>query len=293
MTKIMDKKIIEEIKKLFENVGQIKNCDYSTVPTLGKYFKEISDEIKSEDNFGDIFNSTAQSNLRSWDNCRRVFHRAAYQRNPDSADMPTPPECKCNICGVDCNGMNCRICNNSLALNLAFYLSSWGMYRSSFLKKYDHTVHIGAVKILMESKYLPLFDPLLWKNKPCLYKKLVKNVYERLFVYYALYASKKTRQNGNTYNVTDTLITKIILGVYGCMPSYDRYVKKAIYNIGGTNKITLAKNNLDLVMHEVVILAHIFYPLILHILKTKTSWDKCDLYTPMKILDMILFSLGK
>jgi len=287
----MEIKIIEEVKKLFNEAKPIKEGDYNSIPEPDVYFNGIEDLISKD--FGDILNSVPQSNLRSWDNCRRVFRRAAYQRNPESADLPTHPECKCDICGEDCKGMKCRLCDNSLALNLAFYLSSWGMYRSSFLKKYDHTVHIGAVKILMDSKYLPLFDPWLWYNKPCKYKDLVKDIYERLFEYYAHYASKKTRQKGKPYNVTDTLITKILLGVYGCIPAYDKNVKKAIYNIGGTNKITLIPYNLDKVLHEVVVLAHIFLPIINMMLpKSKTGWDKCGLYTPMKLLDMILFSLG-
>lgn len=34
-----------------------------------------------------------------------------------------------------------------LALNLAFYLASWGMYRgSSFLLQYDYTIHKKAVR---------------------------------------------------------------------------------------------------------------------------------------------------
>ena len=287
----MEIKIIKEVKKLFNEAKSIKEGDYDSIPELDVYFNEIED-LMSKD-FGDILNSVPQSNLRSWDNCRRVFRRAAYQQNPESADLPTHPECKCDICGEDCKGINCRLCDNSLALNLAFYLSSWGMYRSSFLKKYDHTIHIGAVKILMESRYLPLFDPWLWYNKPRKYKELVKDVYERLFEYYAHYASNKTRQNGKPYNVTDTLITKILLGVYGCIPAYDKNVKKAIYNIGGINKITLIPYNLDKVLHEVVILAHIFLPIInMMLLNSKTGWDKCGLYTPMKLLDMILFSLG-
>lgn len=41
-----------------------------------------------------------------------------------------------------------------LALHLAFYLASWGMYRgSSFLLQKDYKVHIPVVKILMEEQY--------------------------------------------------------------------------------------------------------------------------------------------
>ena len=44
-----------------------------------------------------------------------------------------------------------------LALHLAFYLASWGMYRgSSFLLQKDYKVHIPIVKIIMEKQYNPL-----------------------------------------------------------------------------------------------------------------------------------------
>lgn len=43
-----------------------------------------------------------------------------------------------------------------LALHLAFYLASWGMYRgSSFLLQKDYKVHIPIVKIIMEKQYNP------------------------------------------------------------------------------------------------------------------------------------------
>ena len=40
-----------------------------------------------------------------------------------------------------------------LALHLAFYLASWGMYRgSSFLLQKDYKIHIPVVKMLLERK---------------------------------------------------------------------------------------------------------------------------------------------
>lgn len=289
----METKIIEKIKELFEKGETVEGCNYKNVDTLNEDFTTIEDLLKLSTNFGDIFNSVKQSNLRSWDNCRRVFRRAVYQRNPNSKDLPTIPECECKICGDACQGMNCRLCDNSLALNLAFYLSSWGMYRSSFLKKYDHTIHIGAVKILMDSQYAPLFDPWIWKKAPCRFKCLVNSVYEKLWNYYTPYAKAKVKSNGNTYTVTDTLITKILLGVYGCMPAYDKYVREVIRLIGGTNKIVLTPSNIPKVLDEIILLAHIFLPIINLILnQNRGTWDRCELYTPMKVLDMILFSLG-
>ena len=45
-----------------------------------------------------------------------------------------------------------------LALHLAFYLASWGMYRgTSFLLQKDYKVHIPVVKMLQEERYNPLF----------------------------------------------------------------------------------------------------------------------------------------
>ncbi|WP_298536796.1 hypothetical protein [uncultured Algibacter sp.] len=45
---------------------------------------------------------------------------------------------------------NPKLDNNTLSLNLAFYLASWGMYRgSSGLLQKDYKIHIGVVKKIM------------------------------------------------------------------------------------------------------------------------------------------------
>lgn len=112
-----------------------------------------------------------------------------------------------------------------LALHLAFYLASWGMYRgSSFLLKRDYKTHIPAVKLIMEPKYDMLwdFDPakqnanevdlLLFgrtkeKDANCLFEKLNNS-----------YGEDKP---------TDTLITKILLGTFACIPAFDTFFKES------------------------------------------------------------------
>src|SRR6266849_4912618 len=45
------------------------------------------------------------------------------------------------------------------ALQLGFYLASWGMYRASgFLPKYAYTVHLGVVECVSKSKFSPLWN---------------------------------------------------------------------------------------------------------------------------------------
>lgn len=54
---------------------------------------------------------------------------------------------------------------NHLALHLAFYLASWGMYRgSSFLLQKDYKVHIPVVKIIQQKNFDYPEKPLKYKH---------------------------------------------------------------------------------------------------------------------------------
>ena len=212
-----------------------------------------------------------KSSLRSWDNCRKVFLNASWEQNGTTC-------AKLNV-GDDCRGGHGTICDNCLALNLGFYLASWGMLRNSFLREYDHTVHIGAVGILMDKMYNDLFDPSLCLTNPKRYVNLTAQVYESLYDYYDRYASAVCRANGSKYYVSDTLITKIILGVYGCMPAYDTYFKAGIGKYGCTQRIT--KGNVKGVLEELVNIANVLDSQISAILSSaNTSWEKDGIYLP-------------
>lgn len=137
-----------------------------------------------------------------------------------------------------------------LALQLAFYLASWGMYRgSSFLLQNDYRVHVPVVRILAEEKY----DELVGIAAENLMKEeslqLVEDISTRIC---RVYSEEKPAVEGKVNKPTDTLVTKILLGTLGCAPAYDRYyrqaVKKYCISSGAYNKKSLgniAKYYLD------------------------------------------------
>ena len=125
-----------------------------------------------------------------------------------------------------------------LALHLAFYLASWGMYRgSSFLLQKDYKVHIPVVKILMEEQYNSLVGITAEELMNDANLNLLEEVSTRIR---KAYADERPSFEGVTNNATDTLVTKILLGTLGCVPAYDRYYVQAVkqYGIsaGGFNK---------------------------------------------------------
>ena len=113
-----------------------------------------------------------------------------------------------------------------LALHLAFYLASWGMYRgSSFLLQKDYKVHIPIVEIILEEKYAPLLgiaaEELLQESM----LDLLEDVSDRIR---QAYAKEQPSFDGGINKATDTLVTKILLGALGCVPAYDRYYVQAV-----------------------------------------------------------------
>ena len=120
-----------------------------------------------------------------------------------------------------------------LSLHLGFYLASWGMYRgSSKLLERDYLVHVDAVKIIKNHKYLRcgLEHEVALHNL-----ESILNLIEELSSYYR-----------NTHDVTptDTLISKIILGTLGCLPAFNRFFIDGIKEKEYSFK-TLKKNNLE------------------------------------------------
>lgn len=117
-----------------------------------------------------------------------------------------------------------------LALHLAFYLASWGMYRgSSFLLQKDYKVHIPVVEIILEEKYAPLLgitaEGLMEDDKLDLLEDVSAKIRQA-------YANEQPSFEGVTNNATDTLVTKILLGALGCVPAYDRYYVQAVRQYG-------------------------------------------------------------
>lgn len=131
---------------------------------------------------------------RSWEHCYKYFH-----------------ESRLRAIAVD---------RDHAALQLGFYLASWGMYRgSSFLLKHTYTVHRGVIDQLVSQRF-----SVLWKQDfgegdhdaelvpvICEAIRAVRDAY-RPFT-----PAVESRQ------ASDTLVTKVILGTIGCLPACDRY----------------------------------------------------------------------
>lgn len=94
------------------------------------------------------------------------------------------------------------------------------MYRGSAkIRKFDYLVHEPVVNEVLLSKY----DPLRGASLEILsdHLDLVWTLAERIPM---LYPSSIT--------VTDTLLTKILMGTLGCIPAYDRYFRAGISTDG-------------------------------------------------------------
>ena len=120
---------------------------------------------------------------------------------------------------------------------LAFYLASWGMFRgSSFLLQKSAKYFVKTIE------YINSLEKTFWKIDVDKYndeniEKLIK-VYKKLD---ELVVEGKSRKI--------TLVTKIMLGVFGFVPAYDDYFCKSFRNIsrGRCGFRTFNKNSLELI----------------------------------------------
>lgn len=149
---------------------------------------KLSETIRSYQTEGD------HDRYRSWEHCYRYFQEAGprgMRANPKHA-----------------------------ALQLAFYLASWGMYRgSSFLLQFAYTIHVPLIHTIAETRFSDLWkmdigsDPSHSEVIP-LMLELTHDVREA----YRPFAE----ENGSKLP-SDTLVTKIILGTFGCVPACDQF----------------------------------------------------------------------
>ncbi len=169
--------------------------------------------INSATTFYNQLKADPNGRFRSWEHCYKCFHDARTNSKADS---------------------------DYLSLQLAFYLASWGMYRgSSFLLQKDYKVHILVVEELLKRKYDCLFG-LECKDlrKEEVQGRLLE--IEQFMLEYYDGIRKQVKEVEVKNKLSTTLITKILMGTFGCVPAYDRYfiegvrdqkVTTGIYNI--------------------------------------------------------------
>jgi hypothetical protein len=115
---------------------------------------------------------------------------------------------------------------DSAALNLGFFLASWGMLRgSSFLLQKDYKFYIPIVRTLIMSEFDGLWNVDFLNNPKERDIKSLFHLKEKLM-------DKIKENNGldgdNKEHQIDLIITKIIMATMGCVPAYDRFFKDGL-----------------------------------------------------------------
>ena len=194
-----------------------------------------------------------------------------------------------------------------LALHLAFYLASWGMYRgSAFLLQRDYKTHIGAVNILLKEKCDSLwgYEPASINGENSEQNDAIlepdTGLYARIKDSYNIKKAYNYEETNDEENATDTLVTKILMGTMGCIPAFDRFLKKGIkwlkYHFEDYKKISGTiynqKNNVGKTFNILENLACANKDSLKKCgAKIVTNGEKCD-YPIMKCVDMFLWQVG-
>ncbi|WP_198305845.1 hypothetical protein [Arcobacter vandammei] len=127
-------------------------------------------------------------------------------------------------------------------LVLGFYLASWGMLRgSSFLLEKSLKYYLQIIEYIIERKQI---NPEYWELGN--YKNIDdKKIEDIIKIYYDI---EKILGNASKNKNYSTLITKIMLGVFACIPAFDtNFVKtfdilyKNSFNNTNSSKITKEK----------------------------------------------------
>ena len=140
---------------------------------------------------------TKHHRYRSWEHCYGYFQRAD----------DTPRE----IVAAD---------PDHAALVLGFYLASWGMYRGSgFLLEFDYTIHSGVVTALAAQHFEPLWQAEFGSGQND--ETLVAAIFDAIDAIKNVYRPFALAVESN--EPSDTLVTKVLLGTFGCLPACDTY----------------------------------------------------------------------
>ena len=159
-------------------------------------------------------------------------------------------------------------------IQLGFYLASWGMYRGS-----SQLLQKSAKELEKVIKVIAATDPALFKIDVHNYdKKTIRQVLDL----------KDRLQNAFTHPATTTLLTKTMLGVFGCIPAFDSYFVRGsgLRTVNEKNLLQIKDfylKNQDLIERE----RNIRFTL-----NFDTGSSTKHLYTRAKMIDMIFFIAG-
>jgi hypothetical protein len=100
-------------------------------------------------------------------------------------------------------------------LQLGFYLASWGMMRgSAYLSRRSLRYFVPVIEAIAEA------DTGIWTVDADDYNDDACDV--------LLATARQIRSSLESHYASDTLVTKIMLGVFGCVPALDTYFNKGL-----------------------------------------------------------------
>jgi hypothetical protein len=157
-------------------------------------------------------------------------------------------------------------------LQLGFYLASWGMYRGSTLRLQRSLAYlVPAVDVIATSpREIWTTDADDYSDEAC---SLIFDVGARLRAAFPEGAS-------------ETLVTKVMLGVFGCVPAFDFYFKRGS-GLSAFNRSALGQLARFYEANAEVIERHM-----VHTLEFATGSDSARRYSRAKVIDMIFFVEG-
>lgn len=194
---------------------------------------------------------TSSARYASWDHCYNYFSSALDEGRHRELASPDHLQTSC--------------------LQLGFYLASWGMYRGkAALLKQSSRGLASVVSVVAET------SPAVWA--------IDVESYSDESIGELLNLSKKIREalpNGGT----DTLVTKVMLGVFGSVPAFDRFFRAGFgsYSLGKT-ALKKVKTYFD---HHRDKIGHVT-PMTIDFDGTPTTRR----YTQAKVIDMVFFVEG-
>lgn len=229
----------------------ITGCTYpewAAVPdAVSRKVRDLGEKIR-----GYLRDVPKNDRSRSWEHCYGYFHKTTPEAIAKDRDLA--------------------------ALRLGFYLASWGMYRpvsGAFLWKYDYTVHLGVVDRLVTG-----FSDL-WG------REFGGGDDDELLVPRVVAACQAVQEAYRPFGqATPLLVTKVILGTFGCLPAFDDYFKKGdkygwLRNYRVDNKVIkqvlrFSQDNLDDLRAE----------------QREIESACCTRYPLMKLVDMYFHQAG-
>jgi hypothetical protein len=160
-------------------------------------------------------------------------------------------------------------------LHLAYYIASWGMLRgSSFLLEKSLKFYVPLIK------YISQADMEIWDIDVDSYNDKNINLLLEL---------KNDIGNilGKEHNPSDTLITKIMLGVFSNIPAFDTFFRKAfsLYRCNGAALVKIAKFYND---NKIEIDSYKIYTF-----DFNSGGETNRMYKKAKLIDMIGFIEGQ